>query len=92
MPETIYPKGIIVFPPHSNAPDFVKASVKIALNDLVTFCKNNPNLLDDYKGTKQLPLQLLEGDKGLYFKVDTFKPERQEQAPPSNDDDEPLPF
>ena len=60
----------------------------------MAFCKENPGLLDDYKGEKQLPLQLLEGDKGLYFKVDTFRPDSNggSKGSSSLEDDSELPF
>jgi hypothetical protein len=76
--ETIYPKGIMIFEPHKNAPDFVKGSVMITVKDLIEFCKENPEYLTDYKGKKQLKCQLLEGKKGLYLSVDTWKPEKKE--------------
>jgi hypothetical protein len=68
-----YPKGIMVFSPHSSAPSFVKGSIVISLNELVQFCKENPDLLTEYEGKKQLKLQLKEGNKGLYCEVDTYK-------------------
>jgi hypothetical protein len=77
MSETIYPKGIRVFKPHDNAPDFVKGTVIITMNELFTFCKENENLLSEYNGNKQLKCQLLDGDKGMYMSVDTWKPEQQ---------------
>jgi hypothetical protein len=49
-------------------------------------------------GQKQLKMNMLEGDKGLYLVVDTWKPEvnanvaEQEPVVNGNVDDEPLPF
>jgi len=71
--EKIYPKGIIAFNKNEKAPDFVKGSVIINPRELVDWIKENPQLLTDYKDQKQLKLQLLEGQKGLYFTVDTYK-------------------
>lgn len=73
----IYPKGIRVFPPNEKAPDFVKGTMIITLNELVQFCKDNPGYLSEYNGEKQLKLQITErkDGKGLSFSVDTYKKE-----------------
>ena len=52
--EKIYPKGIMCFPKGDKAPEFVLGTVLITLNDLITFCKENPNLLTEYKRQKPL--------------------------------------
>lgn len=94
MSETtkFFPKGITVFPKHANSPDFVLASVVITPNDLVSWCKENAALMSDYKGNKQLKLQLLNGKEGKpYFQVDTYKP--KETAPkhiPDKDENSPF--
>jgi len=90
--EKIYPKGIITFPKNDKAPDFVKGTLIITPNDLVTWLKENPNLLTDYNGTKQLKCQILEGNKGLYLVVDTFVPTPKAESKPANEDDDDLPF
>jgi len=78
MSDTIYPKGIIIFKKNENAPDFVKGSMVITVNELVKFCKENADLLTEYNGQKQLKCQLLDGNNGLYLKVDTWKPNQQQ--------------
>ena len=85
--EKVYPKGIMTFPKHEKAPDFVLGSVAITMNDLVKFCKDNEQYLSEYKGEKQLKLNILQGDKGIYFTVDTYK---KGQSEGQQDDD--LPF
>jgi hypothetical protein len=98
MSEKIYPKGLRTFPPRAEAPEFVKGTLIITLNEFIAFCKNNSSLLTDYNGQKQLKMNMLEGDKGLYLVVDTWKPEvnanvaEQEPVVNGNVDDEPLPF
>lgn len=87
MSDKIYPKGIIIFPPHANAPDFVKGSVVITPGDFVRFCEDNQGLLTEYKNKPQLRCQLLEGDKGLYLQVDTYRTQQ-----PQGEQDEPIPF
>lgn len=92
MADQVFPKGIGVFPKHDKAPDFVKGAIVITLNELVTFCKENPGLLTEYKGEKQLKLQLTErkDGKGLNLTVDTYKP--QEKTFVEKQDDASLPF
>ena len=98
MSDVIFTEGIRTFPPHANAKPFVKGTIIITLNELIAFCKNNPSLLTDYNGAKQLKMNMLEGDKGLYLVVDTWKPEvnanvaEQEPVVNGNVDDEHLPF
>lgn len=77
MTERKYAEGIRIFPPIKNAPSFVKGSIIITLNELVKFCKDNPDLLSEYKGEKQLKLQLAErkDGKGLNLSIDTYKKE-----------------
>jgi hypothetical protein len=68
-------KGIRLFQPKPNQPDFVLASGVITLNELVTFAKENPQLLTEYNGEKQLRIQLLKSKDGKpYMTVDTWKP------------------
>lgn len=76
MNQSKFPKGLRIFGPKENAPDFVKGQLIITLNDLIQYCKENPDLLTDYQGNKQLRLQILEKkDKtGLNLVVDTYKP------------------
>jgi len=93
MSKTVYPKGIVLFKPHANAPEFVKGVMKIDMKTLTAFCRENPDLMGEYKGNPQLPLQLLDGNDGLYLTVDTFKPSGDKSTPtPPPEDDEPLPF
>ena len=98
MSDKIYPKGLRTFPPREGAPDFVKGTLIVTPRELIDFCKENEALLTDYKGAKQLRCNMLQGDKGLYFQVDTWRPDNtsvDQPAPSVNTDDdgsEPLPF
>jgi hypothetical protein len=68
-------KGIRLFQPKPSQPDFVLASGVITLNELVAFAKENPQLLTEYNGEKQLRIQLLKSKDGKpYMVVDTWKP------------------
>lgn len=82
MADKIYPEGLMVFPPHEKAPAFVKGTVVITPNDLFAWLKKNEALLSEYQGKKQIRLQLLEGKKGLYCVVDTYKKEGTEEKLP----------
>jgi hypothetical protein len=74
----IYPKGMRTFAKNANAPQFVLGTLVITPKELVDWIKENDRLLTDYNGTKQLKLQILNGDKGIYFTVDTFKSKPKE--------------
>lgn len=93
--KTVFPEGLAAFAPNEKQPDFVKASVIVTPRVLTDWLKGNAGLLKDYKGNKQLRLQLLESKKGtLYFAVDTFEPKPQENKEVVLDtsDDDGLPF
>ena len=91
MADTIYVEGMRVFPPHQNAPDFVKGSLIITPRELVEFFKTQADNMTEYNGKKQLRCQILEGNKGLYFTVDTYKPKAKPEAPEAPAEDG-LPF
>jgi hypothetical protein len=86
--EVTYPEGIRAFNPHEKSPSFVKASIVITPNDLFKWLKENESLLTEYEGKKQIKLQLLDGKKGLYLKVDDYKA-KSKQSVEAKDD---LPF
>ena len=74
MADQILPKGIRFFNKHANAPEFVVGSLVITMNELFQFCKDNPDLLSEYNGAKQIKLQVLKSKEGnLYCAVDTYK-------------------
>ena len=73
----IYPKGLRTFKPNERAPEFVKGTLIITPNQLNAWLRENEALMTEYNGEKQLKCQILDGDKGLYFTVDTFKPNSQ---------------
>lgn len=73
MSEKIYPKGIMIFKPRDNAPDFVKGQMVITPNELVTFLKTVEEHKTEYKGNVQFKFDLLDGNKGLYLALNTYK-------------------
>ena len=95
MSEKVYPKGLRTFAPREGAPDFVLGTLIITPRDLIEFIKERPDLLTEYNGQKQLRCNMLNGDKGLYLQVDTWKPDpnqRPEPHPEADGNNEPLPF
>lgn len=71
---TIFPKGIMIFSPHENAPDFIKADIIIHPDKLFEWLGDNADLLQDVGYGDQLRLTLKESKAGeLYCDVNTFK-------------------
>lgn len=73
MSEKIYPKGIMCFQKNEKAPDFVLGTMVINPNQLMAWLRENEGLMSEYKGEKQLRCQVLNGNKGIYLQVDTYK-------------------
>ena len=90
MAEAIYLKGVRLFPPTDGAPDFVKGSGVITINELVRFCKDNPDYMSDYKGEAQIRFELLEGRNGLYFTVNTYKKTNSTEGTDHGNNDKPV--
>ena len=86
MSDNIYPKGFFIKPAHEKAPDFVRGRVSVKIEDFNNFLKEHGN------SDGWCNFQLLNGDKGLYLKLDTWQPEKQTQAPSESKDDDDLPF
>lgn len=85
MAEQILPKGIRFFNKNAKAPDFVIGTLIVTPDDLNAFCIDNPELMTDYNGSKQLKLQVLKSKDGnLYAAVDTWKPDQATAAPASH--------
>lgn len=75
MSETIFADGIFFDKPREGAPDFVKGRVSIKVEEAVKFLQTHKN----EKGYVNLDLlKAKEGGK-LYFKLNTFKPEKKQE-------------
>lgn len=74
--EQKFPKGIRAFKPRETAPQFVVTELVIDPKELVQYCKENQNLMSDYKGAEQLKLTILTSKDGTRhnIQVNTFKP------------------
>jgi len=80
--DIIFCEGLRIFEPHKNAPDFVIGSVVITLSEFKKWVNSNADKLGEYKGEKQLNLQLLESKSGdLYFAVNTYGTPYDEKKP-----------
>ena len=91
MADQILPKGLRFFNKKDSQPDFVIGACVITLNELVQFAKDNPALLSEYNGEKQLRLQVLKSAAGnLYAAVDTWKPTGNTQPAANNTMNQPA--
>jgi hypothetical protein len=70
--------GLIVKAPHENAPDFVKASISIKVEDLGKW------LREKYKaGNEWVNIDVKESKAGKWYaSVSTFKPKQDERQTP----------
>lgn len=87
--EKIYPDGIMIFAPREGAPEFVKGSMVISLKKFTEWAKTMEQYYTEYNGEKQLRFSLLDGNKGLYANLDTWKPDAKKEAVEETSD---LPF
>lgn len=86
MADKIFPEGVRVFNPRAGSPNYVKGSIVITPNALVAWLKKNPQLLKEYKGEKQITLDIMESKDGkTYLSVNTY----QNESAGAKDD---LPF
>lgn len=76
--EKVFASGIIFKRPRDGAPDFVKGSISIKVDEFSEFIKKHDN-----DGWINLDLKLSKGDK-LYLELNTWKPETKS--------DESIPF
>jgi hypothetical protein len=78
--EKIYPKGISYFDKRENAPEWVKGSLVISINQFTEWLNANSNLITEHeKYGNQIKFTLTE--KGL--QVDTWKPKNQIDTKPN---------
>lgn len=73
--EKVYADGIKMFSAREGAPEFVRGSLLIGIDVLLKWANDNPQYLSDYKGDRQIKMDLLDGKNGLYLVVNTYKKE-----------------
>lgn len=78
--ESILVDGMFFKKPHENAPDFVKGSVSMKADELVAFLQKHK------KADGWVNVDLLKSKDGskLYFKLNTFQPEKKTDTAPVN--------
>lgn len=89
--EKVFPAGVNCF---SGQKDFILADVVINVKEFYEWIKANHDYLTEYKGNKQLRLQVLKGKEKPYMAVNTWKPKEQPAPAPqaANNIDDDLPF
>ena len=96
--KAIYLKGLRIFAPSPNAPDFVLGQGFLTPKVLLDFIKENPQILtSEYDGNKQIPIQLVKNDDGgASLKFNDFVPQKKEvkteSIPVRAEQDDDLPF
>lgn len=89
--EKIYPNGLVIFAPREGAPDFVKGSMIITPKKFLEWAKTMVEHFTEYDGDKQLRFDLLDGNKGLYAVLNTYKPNPAKSVVTESTEDD-LPF
>ncbi len=86
MSDIEFVDGLIIKPPHPNAPDFVKCAISIKRKDLGNWLRG--------KQDEWINLDVKESKNGKWYAaVNTFKPEKKEEAPKEQPDfNDPIPF
>lgn len=87
MSETTFADGFILKAPHEKAPDFVKGSLSIKVDEAIKFLEANK----DSKGWVNLDLK--EGKTGKwYVQKNDWKPEQKDNGAISPEDPNSIPF
>ena len=87
MSENIFANGFIVKHPHENAPDFVKGSVSVKVDEAIAFLNEHK----DERGWVNLDLKESKDKAKLYLQKNTWKPEKKEETA-THDDPSSVPF
>lgn len=82
MAEQIFPEGMRLWPPHKNAPEFIKGQITVRLAEFKEWAKNH---VDD-KDTVRIDLKMSRSGE-LYLALNTFKREDQPAPKPAAEDD-----
>ncbi len=96
------PKGIKTFKKRDNAPDFVLGDLILTPKEFFKWCAEKKEHLTEYTDKdnvthKQLKFQIKNGDYGIYFELNTWKSDQNQNktgsfsTPVDNEEDD-LPF
>jgi hypothetical protein len=81
--DKIFADGML-FKRRDNAPEWVVGSISIKVDDFVKFCKDNED-----KGWVNLEVKVGKSGKP-YVELDTWKPEKKDEATPQAEEDSPF--
>lgn len=85
-----YPDGIFFFPRKANEVEWKFGKLIFYPEDIIDFCKKHPDKLIEYKGRKQLKLDICRKKESTpenpetYAKVDTWVSERAQETVSEN--------
>jgi hypothetical protein len=71
--------------PHEKAPLFVKGNISINVKKFAEFIKENEQYISE-KGWMKIVMKESKSQT-IYFELDTYKPEKREQAPQAEKSD-----
>lgn len=71
--EVVFGEGFIFKRPHEKAPAFVKGSMSVKVDEAIAFLQKYNN-----NGWVNLDLLASKDNSKLYFKLNTFKPEKKD--------------
>lgn len=74
--ETIFADGIIFKRPREGAPAFVKGAMSVKVDEAIAFLQKHAK-----NGWVNLDLLSSKDNTKLYFKLNTYEPEKKEDAP-----------
>lgn len=82
MADAIFPEGMRLWPPHKNAPGFVKGQITVRVSEFKDWARNHVD------GNDTIRIDLKEGKSGaLYLSLNTFKKDDQPAPAPAVEDD-----
>lgn len=83
-----YVDGVMVFAPHSKAPEFVVADVIISPKKLFEWLKGDgkDHLKDHETHGKQLKAVIKKGKNGYYMEVNDYVPGEKKKSPEPSDE------
>tara|TARA_R100001129_G_scaffold121544_1_gene84390 strand:+ start:124 stop:402 length:279 start_codon:yes stop_codon:yes gene_type:complete len=92
MADVEFTEGIYVNAPNDNAPDFVKARIRIDMAQAYKWLvKKAESVEKDESGKQWLNLDVKEGKNGRWYaSVDNWKPSGKRSSDPFGDEDAPF--
>lgn len=81
--EQKFPQGVRAFKPRENAPDFIVTELVIAIDLLIQYMNDNPDVCSYWNTEKQIKLTVLKSKDGTKHnvQVNTFKPKPKNEVP-----------